>query len=286
MLRESERWVHVPPSGILAEDAGRLLVHLPAPRGASRVWRSWPARGEAEALILRTIEEARAAGGARLVWHTGDGVSPPFMDDLLSQHGFERTEDLEVLAFELGMDPQPRLPALRVPANVRTRLVEDEADLRRANSVDASVFHGLAWDERDTRAYLEGLSKLEGRGRRRPHAPEDAPEDAPVVLRYLASVQENAGKEPEIVATAGAEVTGETVRLWGAGTRAQHRGRGAYRSLVAERCRHAHAFGATLALTKANTVSSAPILRRAGFRLIARERRHTLKLAAPTHPRA
>ncbi len=151
ILRESERWVHVPPSGVRVKDAGRLLVHLPAQRGASRVWRSRPDRTGAEALILQTIDEARAAGGTRLVWHTGDAVFPPFMDDLLPQNGFEKTEDLDVLAFELGTDPEPRLPGLRVPAGVRTQLVNDEADLRRANAVEAAVFPASTWDESDTR---------------------------------------------------------------------------------------------------------------------------------------
>ncbi len=80
-------------------------------------------------------------------------------------------------------------------------------------------------------------------------------------------------------------MTGKTARLWGAGTLPGHnRGRGAYRALVVERCRHAHALGATLALSKANTASSAPILRNAGFRTVASERRYALKIAAQVSP--
>lgn len=281
ILRESERWSHIPPSGVPVEDARRLLVHLPSQRGTtSRVWRSRPDRAGAEALILQTIEETRAAGGTRLVWHTGDAVSPPFMDDLLPQHGFEKTEDLDVLAFGLGTDPEPKLPWLRVPAGVDTRLVSDEADLRHANAVEAGVFPATTWDERDTRAYLQGILELEGRGKR------TGPDSVPLVLRYVAAIQDNGVEEPKIVATAGAEVAGETVRLWGAGTLSGHRGRGAYRALVTERCRYAHALGATLALARANTASSSPILRSAGFRPVATERRYALKIAAPTDPRA
>ena len=72
---------------------------------------------------------------------------------------------------------------------------------------------------------------------------------------------------------------GQTVRLWGAGTLQGFRGRGAYRALVIERCRFAHALGATLDLTKANEATSVPILVRAGFRRVAEERRHALKIA-------
>jgi hypothetical protein len=280
MLRESERWVHVPPSGLLVEDAERLLVHPSTPRGASRVWRSWPGREEAEALVLRTIAEARAAGGARLVWYTGQGVSPPAMDEILPRCGFGKTEDLDVLAFELGTDPRPRLPGLHVPDGVGARLIRDEADLRLANAVEADVFPNMTWDERDTRAYLQGLAKLDARGRRR----SPAPEGGSIVLRYLVTFQEDG--DEEVVATAGAEVAGATGRLWGAGTRAERRGRGAYGALVIERCRRAHVLGATLALVKANTASAAPILRRAGFRLVATERRYTLEMASSPDRRA
>ena len=272
ILRESESWVHVPPSGVLVEDTARLLVHLPTRRGtSSRVWRSRPDREGAEALIRHTIDEARAAGAARLVWHTGDGVSPPLMDDLLPQQGFEKTEDLDVLAFELGTQREPKLPDLRSPAGVRAWLVRDEPDLHRANAVEAAVFPTSSWERADTRAYLLGLSNLVPGQRRQGEAVSRA-------LRYLASAQnpENGGWED--AATAGAEVAGETVRLWGAGTLPGHRGRGAYRALVVERCRHAQALGATLALAKANTASSSPILRAAGFRHVATERRYALEM--------
>lgn len=276
ILWESERWVHVPLSGVRVEDAARLLVHPRARRGTSRVWRSWPDRAGAEALILQTIEETRAAGGTGLVWHTGDAVSPPFMYEALAQRGFEKTEDLDVLAFELGADPEPNLPDLRVPHDVSTRLVWDEDDLRLANAVEAGVSPGSTRGEADTGAYLRGLSEIDARRQRRPGA-----DDVSCALGYLALVCSR-GEGQEIAGTAGAELAGETVRLWGAGTLLWHRGRGAYRALEVEGCRHAHALGTTLALTKANTASSAPILRNAGFCPVASERRYALKIAA--HP--
>ncbi len=85
-------------------------------------------------------------------------------------------------------------------------------------------------------------------------------------------------------ATAGAQVAGETVRLWGTETLPGHRGRSAYPALVMERCRHPHALGTILALARANTASSSPILRAAGFRRVATERRYTLKMPARITP--
>ncbi len=122
---------------------------------------------------------------------------------------------------------------------------------------------------------MRGLSELDARRQGRPG--EDG---VACALRYLALVRSRRGEGQEIAGTAGAEVAGETVRLWGARTLPGHRGRGAYRALVVERCRHAHALGATLALTKATTASSAPILRNAGFHPVASERRYALVISA------
>jgi hypothetical protein len=40
VIRDSERWVYLPPDGVRVEDERRLLVHLPKRWGQSRVWRS------------------------------------------------------------------------------------------------------------------------------------------------------------------------------------------------------------------------------------------------------
>ena len=195
-------------------------------------------------MILHTIEEACSAGATRLVWHTGDVVSPPIMDGILPKHGFGKTEDLDVLAFELGTERGPKLSELRVPAGVRAWLVTEEPGLHRANAVEAAVFPTLSRDRTDTRTYLRGISDLDLREwtsiRRRPD------EAASHVLRYLASVRNPENEGWEDAATTGAEVADETVRLWGAGTFPRYRGRGAYRALVMERCRHAQVLDATL----------------------------------------
>lgn len=275
-MRESERWVHVPAAGTLMEDGERFLVHPPGFRGTSRVWRSWPARHRAEGLILETIEEVRASGGARLVWHTGDAISPPFMDDLLSRHGFEKTEDLEVLAFDLGNDPQSRLPRLDVPDDIYVDLVRNEAEILQADAIASHIFpNSPDRTEPEIRAYLRGIEGLEHR------TPE--PDDDARTLRFLAFLRDHTRGIEKVVATAGAQVVDETVRLWGAGTLAEYRKRGAYRALVVERCRFAHALGATLALTKANTATSAPLLQNAGFRPVASERRHALRIPNKNH---
>jgi hypothetical protein len=138
VIRESERWVYVPPEGAHLEDERRLLLHLPKRWGQSRVWRSSaPDEEKACELIGETIGAVRAFGGGRLVWHTGEGLSPPFMDECLARLGFETSEELHVLAFSLVDGQRSRLPRLGVPEGVTAELVRDTDGLREALLVDA-----------------------------------------------------------------------------------------------------------------------------------------------------
>ena len=105
-------------------------------------------------MIRETIEEVRASGGGRLVRHTGDRVSPTFMNALPPRYGFERTEVLAVLAFELD-DPRPRLPRLDVPtALLCATLVRDEVGIRKAHAVESRILSSptlqRSWNRRYT----------------------------------------------------------------------------------------------------------------------------------------
>ena len=83
-------------------------------------------------------------------------------------------------------------------------------------------------------------------------------------------------------ATGGCTRAGAVARLWGAGTRPDLRGRGAYRALVAHRIAVAHELGATLALVKGRVATSAPILRRLGFTAYGQERLVVVPLQQPS----
>ncbi|MFT4127833.1 MAG: N-acetyltransferase [Gordonia sp. (in: high G+C Gram-positive bacteria)] len=71
--------------------------------------------------------------------------------------------------------------------------------------------------------------------------------------------------------SAGYELAADVARLWGAAVVPDHRGSGAYRSLIAARMADAAGLGATLALVHAEQTSS-PILRRLGFAEYAHRR--------------
>jgi GNAT superfamily N-acetyltransferase len=83
-------------------------------------------------------------------------------------------------------------------------------------------------------------------------------------FRVVASVPlPEGGGQP--VSTGGCTLRGEVAHLWGAVTLREHRRRGCYRAVLAERLRLAQAHGATLALVKGRPETSGPILLRAGF---------------------
>ncbi|WP_341956597.1 hypothetical protein [Microbacterium sp. LWH13-1.2] len=80
------------------------------------------------------------------------------------------------------------------------------------------------------------------------------------------------------VSTGGCTIVDGFARLWGAATLEEARGRGAYRAVLAERLRVSASLGATTALVKGRTATSAPILARAGFTHYGDERAYLLRV--------
>ncbi len=199
------------------------------------------------------------------------------MDECLAGHGFEIREELDVLAFVLIDELGPRLPRLGAPEGVNVGLVRDARGLREVLRVDSEVFGSHPPSGEEFVEYAGELEKL-----RRLERGESPGEGESLSLRFAASVDVVSGHggrdARRVVAAAGAQLVDETLRLWGAATREEFRGRGAYRALVLERCRVGMDFGATLVLTKANVATSSPILERAGFRRVGTERRHVLEI--------
>ncbi len=211
------------------------------------------------------------------MWHTGDRVAPSLVDACLARYGFEATEELDILAFELGDGPEPVLPRLGVPEDVSAELVRDPGALREALLLDSEVFSSPPPSGEEFGEYAVELERLRRRERGKSLGGETS-----LALRFAAFVDADSERGGDsgriVVAAAGAQVVNETLRLWGAATSETYRGRGAYRALVLERCRVGSELGASLALTKANVVTSSPILGSAGFRRVGSERRHVLEV--------
>lgn len=237
------------------EDEGRLLVHLPWRQ--SVVHRSSAAdEATAGAMISSTVREAREAGSAGLCWWTRPSTSPGCTARLLAESGFRVCEEVEVLAFDLG--DEAGLPDLEPPAGLEVEPVRDMEGLRVFHRLGAEVFGFPEPSEDELAGYTAGMGGVD----------TDAP-----VLSFLARI----GGEP--VAAAGIGVVEGVGRMWGAATLPEFRRRGAYSALVLERCRAARACGAEVALVKARSCTSGPILRRAGFRAAGVERCYELDLS-------
>lgn len=235
------------------EDEGRLLVHLPWRQ--SVVHRSAAAdEALARAMISATVRQAREAGSSGLSWWTRPSTTPGCTAKLLAESGFRVCEEVEVLALDLG----DGLPGLESPAGVDVEPVRDLDSLRVFHRLGAEVFGFPEPAEDELAAYAAEMCA----------ADTDAP-----VLSFLARI----GGDP--VAAAGISVVDGVGRMWGAATLPEFRRRGAYSALVLERCRAARARGAEVALVKARTGTSGPILRRAGFRAVGVERCHELDLS-------
>ncbi|HWL97064.1 MAG TPA: GNAT family N-acetyltransferase, partial [Nocardioidaceae bacterium] len=155
---------------------------------------------------------------------------------------------------------------LAVPPDVAIVPVFDEPTLRLAAEIDSTIFDWPAMTEAQAASELEEIQRGLATGQWR-------------VLRMVAMLDD------EAVGTAGATLAGPALRLWGAGVLPGARGRGAYRAMLDARLRWGLSEGATMALVKGRVVTSAPVLRRAGFVSYGQERcwQWTALAAAPPH---
>jgi GNAT superfamily N-acetyltransferase len=258
ILAEAAAWVWVPPDARQVTTAEYQLIAYPGhyQQPTSVAWTS-SARPAAE-LMGEVSAQVRAWGRDTVYWWIRDTTRPAGLEDALRGDGGELTETVQVLAFDLT-DGLPEAGAVQAtPAQATAahgldaRVVRDEAGLRAHHLVSAEV-----WDDH------------------RDRTPDDVRRELAELAESLASwtdfrVIVFADGQP--AAAGGCTIAGPVARLWGAGTRPQFRGRGAYRALLSTRVSLAREHGATLALVKGRVETSGPILRRAGFTAYGDER--------------
>jgi GNAT superfamily N-acetyltransferase len=224
---------------------------------AAQVTRSRSGRPAAE-LIGEVAGRVARWGLPGVAWWVSSATRPDDTEAVLRARGGTRIDAVSILARELDGDPLD----LAVPGDVRVELVADERTFRAASAV-----------------------AVRGWGRRAPAAGA-LDREFREALRDLAAwssfrVVASAGAEP--VSTGGCTLHGQpgqaqVAQLWGAVTLREHRRRGAYRAVLAERLRLAREHGATLALVKGRAETSAPILLRASFAECDQERCYWLSI--------
>lgn len=257
LLAAAAAWAWWPPDTTVHDEPEYLLTLDGADQARNVVQRSSAITSSGDDLIAEVLERVRAAGRAAVGWWVLPTTLPADMGAILERRGFALAEQEDVLAWDLGDGPEPRLPSLDVPAGVSAALVRDAAGLRLVHELGARVFGHPAPSEETLALWTREMEARECAGTR-------------TELSYLAFV------DGMPAGSAGTTLTLPVARLWAGGILPEFRGRGAYRALVEARLRDAHARGARYAITKAATGTSSPILRRAGFRYLGRERCYTL----------
>jgi GNAT superfamily N-acetyltransferase len=207
---------------------------------AAQVTRSRSGRPAAE-VIEEVTGRVRRWGLPGVAWWVSAATEPRDTAAALRAGGAVQVDVVNILARELDGD----LPDLAVPGDVRVELVAGTRTFLAASQVTVR-----GWGRQEPAAGT--------RDRELGQALRDLADWSS--FRVVASVP---GAGP--VSTGGCTLYGEVAQLWGAVTLPEHRRRGCYRAVLAERLRLAREHGATLALVKGRAETSGPILLRAGF---------------------
>jgi GNAT superfamily N-acetyltransferase len=193
----------------------------------------------AAAAVDRQIDYFRGLGRSfEWKWHEHD--RPAGLDDLLKSRGFAADGDETIVVQELAR----RTTSPRLPAGYETRPWPDSEPLDALMEVQAAVWPG------DHSWLVDSLK------RERAAKPES--------IRFHAVW--NGGRP---VCLGWTRLHGRFASLFGGSTLSEHRGRGAYRALLAARLDEAAARGAEYALVDAGPMSR-PILERLGFSALTR----------------
>lgn len=185
--------------------------------------------------LLRSVRESVEALGRRSArWWITPLTTPEDLAGVLIEQSVQ-VEDPQIIAMAV------RCSAIEPgPSDVQVRRAETLDDYIACSQVGSAAF-GQKMAEREAVAAVFESERAE-----------------PRVSAYLAEID---GKP---VATSRATFHREGVTLNGGGTLPEARGRGAYRALVAARCRDAESMGIEWALVQARP-TAAPILERLGF---------------------
>ena len=231
---------------------------------AAQVTRSHSGRPLPE-VIEEVTGRVRRWGLPGVAWWVSDTTWPRNTEAALRDRGAVQIDAVSILVRELGGD----LPDLAVPDDVRVELVADTRTFRAASMVTVRGWGraepALGAADREFRDAIRDLAAWSSfRVVASVPLPEGPLREGPLPEGPLPEEALSAGGG-QPVSTGGCTLRGEIAHLWGAVTLREHRRRGCYRAVLAERLRLARAHDATLALVKARAETSGPILLRAGF---------------------
>lgn len=248
IMRASAAWVWF-PRGSEQERTELQLVRHPARFGGGVKASQVDSTADPGAVLDHAIERTRAWGETELTFWT-NASDRPDLEDELQRRGARHVDTVAVLARPVEGAP------IDVPDDVTAEVVRTIDQIRELDRINVAVWeHQNPLSEQGLRDELdennESLASRSGG-------------------RILSRVDGTA------VSTGGCTIADGFVRLWGAGTLPEARGRGAYRAVLAGRLQLGAEMGATTALVKGRISTSAPILARAGFEHLGDERGYVL----------
>lgn len=250
IMRASAAWVWFPRDSDQVKSELQLVRYPERFGGGVRGSQVESSLGAADVLD-HAVERTRAWGESRLTFWTNASDGPD-LEGELRRRGAEHIDTVAVFARPIdGL-------SVEVPPHVTAEVVRTLEQVREVDAVNVPVWEQRPLDDDGLQEELaEVVSGLEsGEGAR--------------VLARLDGVA---------VSTGGCTIVDGFVRLWGAATLPEARGRGAYRAVLAERLRVGAELGATTALVKGRISTSARILARAGFTHYGDERAYVLEAA-------
>ena len=249
ILRAAAAWAWFPRGSEQANEH-LLLVRYPAQLGGGVRASQVSSTADAATVVDHAIERTRGWGEDRLTFWTNPSDAPD-LEAEMQRRGAEHIDTVAVFARaidELAVD---------VPSAATAEVVRTLDQVREVDAINVPVWEQVALDDEGLRVEHEEVSAGLAAGEH---------------VRVLARLDGRA------VSVGGCTIVDGFARLWGAGTLAAARGRGAYRAVLAERLRLSAELGATTALVKGRVSTSAPILRRIGFRHFGDERAYRLQL--------
>lgn len=250
VLRAAAEWVWVPPEAREVRTEEFRVIAYPGHFADPTVATSWDSSRPAHEVIDDVLALARDLGRDSVVFAgITDDTRPADLEDQLVARGAELHETLAILARDL----EAGLPDLAVPAELELRPAADLESRRAMDRLEVAVFGG----EHQPDEALAAEAEVAARGE----------ESDPRVVAWRDGVA---------VGTAGHVVAGDVLRLWGACVLPEARHTGAYRALLDHRLRAGRDAGCRMALVRGRVETSAPVLRRAGFREFDQERSYLL----------
>ncbi|MEV7186614.1 GNAT family N-acetyltransferase [Kitasatospora sp. NPDC093102] len=236
----SAAWVWTPPDAEVVEGDECTILRLPDYVDFDLSVVSFTPAGPLGPAVDAVLERARAFGLPTLDWQVLIGY-PAALAAELSARGGRVKLDLEVLAVDLSQGA----PRLRPPTvGVSPVWATDFATARDGAAVGVTGFGGeLPPDEQ--------IEELAARSAKAVAAGEGG-----MVVAYV---------DGEPAGTGSVKVADGVARLSGGAVAPSWQGLGVYRAVLDARLSYGVAYGATMALVKANAATSGPILRKSGF---------------------